>query len=789
MKTVAIIYRNRDNAEAIEHLRQNVIRVFGSYIQVENYFLNEIPADEMLEADAFVVVNEDMLYPLKKHINNFYKVILMNRSINRKYITEILDLPRDTDVLVVNDSYESTIQTTYAFYELGISHVNFIPYDEALEDTGVYRHIEVAVTPDEEELVPPYVRRIVNIGYREISFDTLLKLMRKLDLNLEVVNRNLIRHIHSVVEPNTDFHSNYLDSYLKSQMLNRVIHDSPSAILVTNDEYQLVYSNDRANTIFSITDGAYRDLETFMDTASMAAVFGGEEGERLLGINGENYLFEKSPIMLMDQIVGYCLTFQNEKDLRDLEINLGSHLRKKGMFAKYQFKDIIHQSFAMKQCLATAKKAAVTDYTILIRGESGTGKELLAQSIHNYSKRKNAPFIAVNCAALPEALLESELFGYEGGSFTGARKSGKLGLFEQAQTGTIFLDEVGDISPNLQSRLLRTIQEKQVMRIGSDKIINVDIRVIAATNKDLEEEVRRGNFRSDLFYRLNVIPVFIEPLRNRREDILPLLQNFLGNLYGEVTSEEKEILLSYGWPGNVRELESTAIYYKTLARFPEHLRDNPGGNGGAERTAARVSASAGDFVARDRGADEYGSEDAGEWREGAFHAAGVERARAGAEVPFTGREAEGVPAEGSAGFETQEEPGSAGSWVRGELAGGAAETGRRHNGTDSRPGNGGNGGIDTAAAGGADRVCDRAFLRDRILQIVADHSQAYHGIGRSSLAVLLKKEQIAVGDGKLRDVLKELEEERLIEISRGRSGSRILPEGVEYLRRRCQTTL
>ena len=768
MKTVAIIYRNRSNADAIEHLRQNVIRVFGSYIQVENYFLNEIPADEMLEADAFVVVNEDMLYPLKKHINNFYKVILMNRSINRKYITEILDLPRDTDVLVVNDSYESTIQTTYAFYELGISHVNFIPYDEALEDTGVYNHIDVAVTPDEEELVPPYIRKIINIGYREISFDTLLKLMRKLDLNLEVINRNLIRHIHSVVEPNTDFHSNYLDSYLKSQMLNRVIHDSPSAILVTNDEYQLVYSNDRANSIFSITDGAYRDLETFMDTASMAAVFGGEEGERLVGIDGENYLFEKSPIMLMDQIVGYCLTFQNEKDLRDLEINLGSHLRKKGMFAKYQFKDIIHQSFAMKQCLTTAKKAAVTDYTILIRGESGTGKELLAQSIHNYSRRKNAPFIAVNCAALPEALLESELFGYEGGSFTGARKSGKLGLFEQAQTGTIFLDEVGDISPNLQSRLLRTIQEKQVMRIGSDKIINVDIRVIAATNKDLEEEVRRGNFRSDLFYRLSVIPVFIEPLRNRREDILPLLQNFLGNLYGEVTPEEKEILLSYSWPGNVRELESTAIYYKTLARLPEHLRGNIRENGMAEGEGTAEAGAVGGRYAALR--VEHGSGDpaedggnraggAGEWRESIF---------AAPEAAGAGLQAAGADSAG---------------WTGGPSTAGKAESGQ---GPDS---DGGrckpNGGSGPMASVGAERVCDRAFLRNRILQIVADHSQAYHGIGRTSLSVLLKKEQIAVGDGKLREVLKELEEERLIEISRGRSGSRILSEGVEYLRRLC----
>lgn len=150
----------------------------------------------------------------------------------------------------------------------------------------------------------------------------------------------------------------------------------------------------------------------------------------------------------------------------------------------------------MKQCIKVAKKVASSDYTILIRGDSGTGKELLAQSIHNYSTRKNYPFVAVNCAAIPENLLESELFGYEEGSFTGAKKSGKIGLFEHAHHGTIFLDEIGDISPSLQTRLLRVIQEKQIMRVGSDKLINIDARIIAATNADLEQRVNDGRFRS-----------------------------------------------------------------------------------------------------------------------------------------------------------------------------------------------------------------------------------------------------------------------------------------------------
>ncbi|MFR8040371.1 MAG: sigma 54-interacting transcriptional regulator, partial [Anaerovoracaceae bacterium] len=190
-------------------------------------------------------------------------------------------------------------------------------------------------------------------------------------------------------------------------------------------------------------------------------------------------------------------------------------------------------------------------------------KELFAQSIHNYSSRKDMPFIGVNCAAIPETLLESELFGYEEGAFTGASKKGKIGYFEQANRGTIFLDEIGDISPALQARLLRVLQERQIMRIGSDRIIDVDVRIIAATNKDLIKEVEKGRFRGDLYYRLNALQIMIPPLRERKEDILLLFKEFMKEDYLRVGRREKELLENYQWPGNVRELENCALYYKT----------------------------------------------------------------------------------------------------------------------------------------------------------------------------------------------------------------------------------
>ncbi|OAA84965.1 sigma-54 interaction domain-containing protein [Clostridium ljungdahlii] len=237
----------------------------------------------------------------------------------------------------------------------------------------------------------------------------------------------------------------------------------------------------------------------------------------------------------------------------------------KGLIARYDFNSIKTNSSSIKECIKLSNKVAKSDLTVLITGESGTGKELFAQSIHNASLRKNWPFVAINCAAVPESLLESELFGYESGAFTGARKEGKVGLFEQANMGTIFLDEIGDMPLTLQARLLRVLQERQVMRIGSDRLINVDIRVIAATNKNLLQMVEEGQFREDLFYRINVLPINIPPVRERKEDIISLIKYFMGRKKTiRLSDEVMEIFMNYSWPGNIREIQNVASYIKIM---------------------------------------------------------------------------------------------------------------------------------------------------------------------------------------------------------------------------------
>ncbi|MEW6381576.1 MAG: sigma-54 dependent transcriptional regulator [bacterium] len=252
---------------------------------------------------------------------------------------------------------------------------------------------------------------------------------------------------------------------------------------------------------------------------------------------------------------------------------------------RYSFDNIISGSDTMEEILSLVSRVARTDTTVLIRGESGTGKELIAHAIHFNSPRAKRSFIKVNCAALPENLLESELFGHEKGSFTGAIQR-RIGRFEEANSGTIFLDEIGDISHPLQAKLLRVLQEKEIQRIGANTSLHVDVRVIAATNKDLEKDITEGNFREDLYYRLNVVPIFLPPLRERKEDIPRMIEFFLQRYTQKckkevrgVTKEVLDVLLKYHYPGNVRELENimeraivlTRHEYITLADLPPNI--------------------------------------------------------------------------------------------------------------------------------------------------------------------------------------------------------------------------
>lgn len=277
----------------------------------------------------------------------------------------------------------------------------------------------------------------------------------------------------------------------------------------------------------------------------------------------ESFLATFMPIINEDgvSVRGATISIRNLRDVQSYATKLV------GGESKYTFDDINGESESIVSVKMKLMKAALTDSTILIRGESGTGKELFAHAVHSYSYRRQGPFIAINCSAIPESLIESELFGYEEGAFTGAKRGGKPGKFELAQGGTVFLDELGDMPLHLQSKLLRVFENHCVERVGGVESTPIDVRIIAATNRNLEEMVEKREFRGDLYYRLSVIPVFIPPLRERVQDALVLIDYFL-NKYSKIMNRARQEfdeptlkkLLNYDWPGNVRELQNTIEY-------------------------------------------------------------------------------------------------------------------------------------------------------------------------------------------------------------------------------------
>lgn len=295
--------------------------------------------------------------------------------------------------------------------------------------------------------------------------------------------------------------------------------------------------------------------------AFLTKTLSGKTGvDDLININGKGILAQSIPLMDQDGVIGAMVTLKEASAVQGDEIRIRHKQYQNGLYAHYTFADITGRSQAMLDVLETAKGYTQVDSTVLIVSESGTGKELFAQSIHNGGRRADGPFVGINCTSLPDSTLESELFGYVDGAFTGAKKGGKEGIFEMANRGTIFLDEIGEMNPPIQGKLLRVLQERCVMRLGDNRIIPVDVRIIAATNRNLVEDVQKGRFRKDLFFRLDVLRLSIPPLRDRKEDI-PLLcelflRRFLKDDYWELPRRCLDALRQYAWPGNIRELEN-----------------------------------------------------------------------------------------------------------------------------------------------------------------------------------------------------------------------------------------
>jgi PAS domain S-box-containing protein len=364
----------------------------------------------------------------------------------------------------------------------------------------------------------------------------------------------------------------------KAELFRTIVNAAAEGIIAVDQGGQITLLNQAAEGIFNLqgTNAIGKSLEEIFPDEQLRRCLDGEryEGTGIKTVGEKILAVKRVPIVVNRETVGVIAHLQDVTQLQNFEQVVRQKLNQKGLVAKFHIEQLVGSSAAMTTVKQRIRQYAALDGTVLITGESGTGKERVAQSIHNLSGRRNSPFIAVNCAALPEQLLESELFGYVEGAFTGARKGGKAGLFELAHGGTLLLDEIGEMPLPLQARLLRVLQEKEVMRLGADRVIPVNVRIISSTNQDLGALVEKKKFRADLYFRLDVFRLYLPPLRERTEDIPELVRALLKKTPAfpseitDITPDALAFLKEHPWRGNIRELENVIERVRLLSTGP-----------------------------------------------------------------------------------------------------------------------------------------------------------------------------------------------------------------------------
>lgn len=560
LKSIGIV--TNSNSLVAVFLKSNIEEIYKGFAVINNYYLNELKSTDKIDDDVILIMNDEIAIEIERYVKNKKNIIVIKRTIKENEVYKIFNIPQGTKALVVNNAKSATLETISLLYRIGVNNITLIPYDENQN----YENIKFAITPGEVSRVPKYIEKIIDIGNRHIDISTFINISNKLALKNRVIDTRLFKYSEKIVNLDSGIKDKYKELYIKNEDLNAVLNMSKEGIMFTDLDGNISFYNNAFEKLFNIRKNIKcKNIEDVLDKNLVCLLVKNSVKDELIEYRDKFIVVNKEIVVYYGEKKGCYISINEVTYLEQLAKKLTVKYTNKGLIARYDFNSIKTNSSSIKECIKLSNKVAKSDLTVLITGESGTGKELFAQSIHNASLRKNWPFVAINCAAVPESLLESELFGYESGAFTGARKEGKVGLFEQANMGTIFLDEIGDMPLTLQARLLRVLQERQVMRIGSDRLINVDIRVIAATNKNLLQMVEEGQFREDLFYRINVLPINIPPVRERKEDIISLIKYFMGRkktirLSGEVI----EIFMNYSWPGNIREIQNVASYIKIM---------------------------------------------------------------------------------------------------------------------------------------------------------------------------------------------------------------------------------
>lgn len=536
--------------------------IFGKYVDVQIVIASSHLSPGSLSSDLVVIISKVLQDQMQTFIKPGTRVLVAERMIDPRQVIQLYDIPSGSDVLLVNTSPKVTRESIQQLIACGMDNLHYHSYYPGI--THYKMDCNYAVTFGEPQLIPPgQYLRAMDLQTRPIGISTCVLIARELGI-YHICKKTLSSlYMNPFIRMTHDLAVTSEQNRQISENLQNVMDRFEDGMLVLNAQGQVVLFNKVACHILKLKDGTSPILQQIFAQRELTDSFFYE-------IDGSNYYFE--PVnSQMNNGKNTILTVRNISKIEHIESRYRRSLAEKGLVARYTFDDIIYKSPAMKKTVKIAKEFSKGESTVFLNGATGCGKEMLAQAIHNASPRKHEAFVAVNFASISSSLSESELFGYAEGAFTGAKRGGKPGFFALAHHGTIFLDEIGDAPLELQKKLLRVIQERQIMPVGDTKVIPVDVRIIAASNQNMGDLIRRHKFREDLYYRLNVLPLRVPPLRERPEDILPLFYHFLRDEFGidiqEISPEMQEKLKQHQWKGNVRELHNVAEYISNFVRW------------------------------------------------------------------------------------------------------------------------------------------------------------------------------------------------------------------------------
>lgn len=612
MKTILLVATRK---EAFDVFFRDLFPIFEDYARIITRFAYEVSSEELNSADIVLFPNPTVL---KKCREKGYQGegMVCQRAVDFTKIGQLFTIPQGSNAYLISRTLEGSEKVIEELVSMGFTFFHMIPAscDEPVPaDYSITRAITLGLSVEHF----PTLIHVIDIGFPIVNISTIVEIIYRLNLPSSLASAYVGKYSFYMTGLLKDF-SHQIQRTARMQAWNQAILDNiKNGVCLINQSLQVVKANKTFCEMLDLKESAIHNQEiaglfrqkgidvTFQSLLQDDYIYTNAAGEDII-----LYAFE--PAHENSKEAFYIINASSGKSISKKATSLLITHRSPQSLNSYSFSDYISQDDRVKELLERAKRVAQHNSTVLILGESGTGKEILAQGIHYASFRKEKPFVAINFAGMQPELIESELFGYEDGAFTGAKRGGKPGLWEIAHNGTIFLDEIGDAPLSLQVNLLRVLQEKVIRRVGGHEHIPVDTRVIAATNKNLWELVHTGAFREDLFYRLNVVPIHTIPLRERKRDLFLLFEHFLGIHFKKAglqmetifTQEMIKFLMAYDWPGNTRELQNICEYFScvytegtclTPEDLPEYIlrqvrgnEDSPGGPDQIEKEIADI---------------------------------------------------------------------------------------------------------------------------------------------------------------------------------------------------------